>query len=132
MDNSPKPLLTICSPEEVDILVAEAPLDYGYLLILEYENGDKILASSKSPSKYLSTHMVRERIHGISNPIRVGISPQLWRYEAVKRNLQKQLADYRKPGEARFSVPNDVLEQAIESVFSLAMQHRRRREGDAT
>ena len=130
MTKKAKQCLTFCKPEDVEILVDQAPLDYGYLLVLEYENGDFLLASSRNPSRYLSTHMSREKSVGGTLPTRVGISPQLLRYEASKRSLQKRLFDYRKEGESRFAVPEDILENALDSVFALATGNNGRRKED--
>lgn len=117
------------NPDAVSILVEEAPLHYGYLIALEYEGGEILLASSRNPAKYLNSYISREKSVGGDHPVHIRVSQQLWRYEAVKRVLQKRLIDYRTDSGSRFCVPDDVFQAELNSVLSLArVSHYRRKE----
>ncbi len=111
--------LKLCSPDYLDIVMDKAPLDYSYLLILEYENQEKLFAVSRYPAKYVNTHISRERQNGVNNPVRVYVSSLIFRGESVKRILQKKLADFRNSRKGRYLIPETAFTAAIKEVFSV-------------
>ena len=115
--------LKLCSPDYLDIVMDKAPLDYSYLLILEYENQEKLFAVSRYPAKYVNTHISRERQNGVNNPVRVYVSSLIFRGESVKRTLQKKLADFRNSRKGHYLIPETAFTTAINEVFSVARLH---------
>lgn len=116
-----KSFRAITKMDEINLVLSKAPLHYGYLLILIYQDNDLLFASSRHPSTYMNTFMARERQHGVDNPVLLLASPIVSRCEAIKTALQKRFATYRKSNAGlRFAIPDDILRKELDDVFSTA------------
>ena len=84
-----------CKPEDINLLAPDAPIEYGYVLIIEYEDKRIFIASSKKPTRYVNSlqQLANKMMANAATNIR--ISPLVRRVETVKGNLIRKLKDYK-------------------------------------
>lgn len=111
-------------PEYLELALKNAPLDYGYLLILEYANNEIRFATSRYPAKYVNTLMAHERQNGIKSAIRVHVSELVFRGESLKRALQKKLMEFYDANKGRYLIQESILHSAVDEIFSIAKNYK--------
>ena len=65
-----------CKPEDVNLLAPNAPVEFGYVLIIEYDDKRIFIASTKKPTTYVNTLLRMENKIGASVAINVRINCQ--------------------------------------------------------
>ena len=108
-------------PEYIDSHVAPATaLEGGYLVVLALTDGSVRLAATRYPARYLNTWQGNARRFGIADVDLVLVSSPLLRYEAVKRSLARQLANYQVDGKEGFWIGLNALNEAAQRLFDEA------------
>ena len=112
----------VCKPEDINLLAPDMPVEFGYILIFEYEDKSIYIASTKKPTVYVNMILRRENKIGASAPINIRISPLVRRVETVKVNLLNKLTGYKiKKIPRSYIVDDNVLCQKINETFALAL-----------
>ena len=110
-----------CKPEDINLLAPDAPIEYGYVLIIEYEDKRIFIASSKNPTRYVNSlqQLANKMMANAATNIR--ISPLVRRVETVKGNLIRKLKDYKiEQNPSFYLVDESVLKKKISETFALA------------
>lgn len=119
MEKKIKTWLKRYRPDELGIVLKPADLDFGYLLVLEFENKEKMLAASRNPTHYVNMYMSRNKHHAVDNVEFVSVSPKIIRSEAVKRAINKKLSSILGTTGTRYLVPEDVFMSVVNDVFAI-------------
>jgi hypothetical protein len=112
----------VCKPEDINLLAPDSAVEFGYILIFEYEDKRIYIGSTKKPTVYVNMILRRENKIGASAPINIRISPLVRRVESVKIHLLNKLTGYKINKLPRsFIVDDNVLCQMINETFALAL-----------